>query len=716
VGYRVECELLFSSVSSVSSTHATHKMPITAARPSLRKTTRQQKKSYREPDSDSSTEPDTPPVRRSLPHRASRHLRDAYQEDSRTESSSSSEHDAPPPRQVQAVVFTKRKTRSIGPVRDTAFNNFKRRKTTHNQGPAKAVSNKKNKSIMGITTPIASKSGRTPPWQNLEYQILLKVMQYAAYPLYTDASRDTGSVRWLLNTSEMCSSFHDACIGALMYSPPLFPAHRARWLMDLLKASARDYDMNNAGPVSTSVDQDGIAAPLLLNHNRRLSLDYRKKIRSLNVEVKQILIKKAGIDLLDLVQYTPLLKHLHLYHNHDSLADKYIWAIPGGSRSKDRWSYDSLFDTLERNSIELHSFEWNGRFLKEDATLSLFSNSQTHSQCLRKLRSITLRNYILPRAENLVDHVTGADISDPEKVDNADAQQLARWRSKIIHALTSLAELREVSIHTCNVFDDATIASLPAGLTHLTICNTSFVRSEGLHDYLSTSGVTLTNLTLRGNQSLSLGFTSFLAATTPYLRELEIDLTYHDPTSFRDTEPLFDDLLSDGAPTWPCTLETVSIGPLRNLGTDDAEGFFQSLVDAAPTLFHLRSLVLRTLLKQASWRDRAQMRMKWDGKLHETFHVKYNSEVFAPSPSQIGTKDEGRKSKRISGTTQPTTTQAQGHGRCHTVIFELSDQRPAQEQFREADFLDSEPEGDEEWNGKDDAVEAPRYSSRRYAW
>ncbi|KAK5081084.1 hypothetical protein LTR70_008591 [Exophiala xenobiotica] len=692
-------------------------MSTKAARPSLRKTTRRQKKSYREPDSESETDVATPPARRSLPYRASRYLRDAYQDDTPTESSSSSEDDTPPPIQLRPFIPTKRKTRSIGPVRNTAFKSFKRRKTTHNHDSANAVCDLKDKSLPGVTTPIASRSGQVPPWQNLEYQVLLKVMQYAAYPLYTDASRDTGSVRWLSNTSEMCSSFHDACIGALMYSPPLFPAHRAHWLMDLLKASARDYDKDSASPASAAEGQADIAAPPVVpNHNRRISLDYRKKIRSLNVEVKQILIKKAGIDLAELVQYTPLLKDLRLYHNHDSLADKYIWATPSGSRSKDRWSYDSLFDTLERSHIELHSFEWNGRFLKDDTALSLFSNFQTHSQCLRKLRSISLRNFMLPRAEKLVDHVTGTHISDAEKLDNADAQQLASWRSIIINALTSLTELRELYIHACNVFDDATIASLPAALTHLTICNTPFVRSEGLHDYFSASGAKLTDLILRGNQSLGLGFMSTLGATTPYLRKLEVDLTYHDPTSFRDTEPLFDELLPNGPPTWPGSLETVSIGPLRNLSTDDAEGFFQSLVDAAPTLLHLRTLSLRTLLKKASWRDRAQMRVKWGGKLHETFSVKCNSEVFAPSQPRVDPNDEGRKSRRINGTTQLTDTQVQGRGRCHTVIFDLSDQRPAQEQFREADFLDSEPEGDEEWNGKDDAVEAPKYSSRRYAW
>ena len=681
------------------------------ARPSLRKTTRRQKKSYREPDSESGSDFADPPPRRALPIRASRHLRDAYHEDTVTDSPSSSEVDVPIARQVQIVVPKRRKTRAIAQVRDTPFKSFKRRKTAHNDSTKSALIAKDN-ALPGIYTPIPAKSGKIPPWQNLEYQILLKVMQYAAYPLYTNASIDT--VRWLLSTSEMCSSFHDACIGALMYSPPLLPTHRAHWLMDLLKASARDFDRDLVPEDMVSDRQ--VTRLATANHNRHMSLDYRRKIKCLSIDVKKVLVQKAGIDLTDMLHYTPLLKDLRLYHHHDSLAEKEIWAIPGNSRSGAPWSYDALFDALEYNKIELHAFEWNGRFLRNDANLSLFSKTRLHNQSFRKLRSISLRNLILPHAEKLVDHVTGTEVCDPEKLDNSDAQQLTSWRRILIDALTSLTDLKDLSIYTCNIFDNATIASLPAGLMHLTICNTPFIKSEGLNNYLSASGAHLTQLTLRSNQSLNLGFMPGLAVTTPYLQSLEVDLVYHDPTSYKDTEPLFDDLLPDGAPSWPTLLEAISVGPLRNLSTEDAEAFFQSLVDAAPSLPYLRTMSLRTLLKKASWRDRAQMRSKWDSKLHEIFDVRFNPEVSAPSQPQPDSKEHGRKSRRINNGTQDAIWQVQGHGRCHTVIFELSDQRPAQEQFREADFLDSEPEGDEEWNGKDDLVEAPRYSSRRYAW
>ena len=41
-------------------------------------------------------------------------------------------------------------------------------------------------------------------------------------------------------------------------------------------------------------------------------------------------------------------------------------------------------------------------------------------------------------------------------------------------------------------------------------------------------------------------------------------------------------------------------------------------------------------------------------------------------------------------------------GRCHTVLFRIDNFRPREEIYGEADFLDAEPSGDEEWNGNDD--------------
>lgn len=681
-------------------------------RTSLRKQTRRKRTSYREPDSDPEGESDFEalPPRRSLPVRAARAFRDAYHaaEDDSESSSSNEELSLPtrsstrsrlPKRQTRstAAASAKRKalSQSTAPVRNTSFQNFKRQKASHPVPLKKLI-------IPVVNVP---RHGRIPEWQNLPYHVLVKVMQYAAYPLYIGASRDTGSARWLLSTSQLCTSFHDACIGALMYNPPIFPAHRANWLVDLLKASARDYDVSAERTSAIS--------------RKKLSLDYRPKVKSLDIEAKQILVKKAGIDLEELLRYTPLLKKLRIYHNYDAWSKRYTWALPSHARSAGRWSYGNLFQVLDQNKIVLDTFEWNGRFLLEDPLLSTLHDVSLHSKSLSRLRSLTVRNLSLPDIAALNETIARDNIppgQDGQDIDDKPAR-LISWRRRIIAALQASSELREVAFHDSNIIDDETLKDFPSGLQKLEVCDCAWIKSEGLQDYLRTKGISLTTLVLQGNQSMSLSFMSNLQTTAPRLQVLEVDLTYHDPTSYKDTEPLFDELMSTGRPSWPSTLQSITIGPLRNLTAEDAENFYQSLVDAAVNLPYLRVLQLRTILN-VSWRDRASLRQKWAGLFDETFHVNSNHDISPPSASSSDSERSSRKSSRLtSAPLKPKQFSiARYQGRCHTLLFELSDQRPAQDQYTEGDFLDIEPEEDEdgEWNGKDIAL--PAYSARRYAW
>jgi hypothetical protein len=50
-------------------------------------------------------------------------------------------------------------------------------------------------------------------------------------------------------------------------------------------------------------------------------------------------------------------------------------------------------------------------------------------------------------------------------------------------------------------------------------------------------------------------------------------------------------------------------------------------------------------------------------------------------------------------------------GMCEVVDFKIDNLRPTEKQFREADFLDSEPEGDEDWDGTNEGG-----GNDGYAW
>lgn len=664
-----------------------------ATREILRRRTKK-RKSYREPLTDSDNEFDLPLPRRTLPHRAGRAFQTAVDEPSSDESPNSSEdastHVLPRLTRSNAPPRKKRKIPESSQGDTSLLRQLKRQKT---HSPSLAFKPVKVQVIIPVR-------GKIPPWQTLPYHVLLSIMQFAAYPLYTGASRDTGTARWLLETSQLCHSFHEACIGALMYSPPLFPADRAHHVIRLLSKSAEDYGTDNLESEADS---------------KKLSIDYRPKVKSLELEVKYLLVKKSGIDLGDLVKNTPLLKHLRLYHNNDVLAKNYVWARHAYANVKrsHSYTYGKLFDALDHGFIHLRSFEFNGRFLTDDPMLFGLRDACCSSASLKSLRSLTLRNLDLPDIENVNERAGNVrlehDSEYPGPEVDASSAQLVTWRINVLKALVTSANLTEVAIHDSSILDDKMLAGFPGDLESLTIDGCGYVKSEGLHKWLQQKGVSLKKLVLRGNLCMNLAFMKDLAVTAPHLQELEVDLTYHDSSSFKDTEPLFDDLLPDGPPTWPSSLELISIGPLRTLSADDAERFYQSLTDAAPNLPFLRSLQLRTILSQAGWRDRATLRQKWESRIKNTFLSR------AKMPEL---EKAGRKSRRlvdISSTEESELESDLGRGRCHTVLFDLSDQRPAQEQYTERDFLDDDPEEDDgEWNGRDS--EPPRYSSsRRFA-
>ena len=73
---------------------------------------------------------------------------------------------------------------------------------------------------------------------------------------------------------------------------------------------------------------------------------------------------------------------------------------------------------------------------------------------------------------------------------------------------------------------------------------------------------------------------------------------------------------------------------------------------------------------------------------------------------QDSSETESGKSNDEPEEVEPTTIQ----GRCHTVLCRIDNLRPREEMFDEADFLDEEVSGDEEWNENNDEID------EGYAW
>lgn len=459
-------------------------------------------------------------------------------------------------------------------------------------------------------------------------------------------------------------------MAALLHSPPLYPAWRAHGLIQLLKQE----------PGS-------------------LMIDYRRKIHYLDVEVKQLLTKKSGISIEDLVPNTPLLQGLRLYSNFDDMRTM-VWAQP--TARKIHWSYPAeLFDLLDDNKLILTSFEWNGRFPGPIEVLQAAVHAHSRP-AFNRLREASFLNLTIPEKSGDVD--------------------IVKARTLFGGALNQLPELKHLSLNNCGILDEATAPMLPVGLEHLEIDNCSQLTSTALEHYLRVGGSTLITLKLLDNQSMSLGFMTDLKTLCPRLRTIDVDMLYIDPTSYRDRDPLYDELLPNGPPTWPSSLINVSFENMRQLSADDAEDFFDSLVESSRHLPHLKRLNIKAILKGASWRDRAHLRKIWLPKLQNVFLNTSRPSAYAVKADTQSARLSQRQSSRIAeslkrqSTGDDTGDSDAGfaiavQGRCDVVNLQISDQRPAQDQFHEDDFLDDEPSDDEEWNGRDMEL-----MSTGYAW
>ncbi|KAL2821769.1 hypothetical protein BDW59DRAFT_150007 [Aspergillus cavernicola] len=538
-------------------------------------------------------------------------------------------------------------------------------------------------------------SGVIPPWQTLPYYVLFDIFLRASYPLVCERGiRRHSSVTWLVGMAMLCHSFHEPALAALYHSPPLVPATKSHGLLSLLEKP-----------------QDS------------LSTNYVNKIKELHVDVDNLLVYKSGptlgyFDLPKLVENTPQVRTLRLYHTDDYIVGVPLWQI---SRSK--WVYpEALFTSISSSSIRLHSWDWNARFMDTPGLLRLMF--EKHRQApFKSIQDLKILHFAL-------------DDSDHDSaVSTADGEDL------LAMAFAELNNLRRLEFLECPILNDHLFPKLPSNLTSLIISNCDEVTTANFRSFLSSHGHSLRELSLCHNRHLSLSFIVDLKGFCQNLERFTVDVSIHDYSSFHDVEPHFEELLRPSEiPTWPTTLQYLELIQLRKWNEKAAEGFFASLIEAAPELWNLRRLVISAILK-TGWRDRASFRERWIGKLEKVFlrrsaPPKPVLHSILPHPqgqpqvnsSEGSVQDEGelsslskRKSARIAkrkhsdseddhspSPRSPRTYEdnsdddlATTQGMCDAVVIRIDNQRPRETQFNEQDFLDDEVSGDEDWTGND---------------
>ena len=461
-------------------------------------------------------------------------------------------------KQRRITALPKRKPRPRPKQSQPLFGGFKRTKSTK-------FAATKNPPVKDEEVAVVDQS-TVPPWQTLPYGVLLSIFQYASRPLYDSRYDPTPAVDWLLKMALLCRSFAEPALSALYYSPPLSPPHAQGLLAHLMS--------QNGSP----------------------TFNYRAKIKYLDIEAMSTLVRKykgqPSLDIPKLIRLTPMLRGIETHLITDQPQHHKI-RFGSSSRSANVYNLE-LFEAIVEAQIRLRSWKWNfGLSGDLHTTSELLTQMPTiHAMALKNLESVTFVGYM------------AVDLFD---------------RKSLAEALANLPNLKKLSFELCDVSEHL-LPMLPYGLESLKLIDCPDVTADDLHLFLITHGRCLHELILNHNQSLNMAFIVDLADACPNLEVFHMDMTYFSTNlNTKDTEPLYDTLLvCDETPTWPSTLRSLELVNLRRWNGEAAEMFFRSLVDSAASLPQLRRLVLKAII-DITWRDRANFRNKWIGKLREVF-------------------------------------------------------------------------------------------------
>ncbi|KAI4156811.1 MAG: hypothetical protein L6R39_001007 [Caloplaca ligustica] len=440
---------------------------------------------------------------------------------------------------------------------------------------AKRAANGKSKtwnSIDGTVedAAILQSGDKVPPWQELPYEILFQIFQYAWFPLvnknfFAAPVVTSGS---LLNTALLCKGFAEPALAALYYAPPLRSSSRAYKLLDLLESQ-----------------------------NEHSYMNYRGMIKHLDVEAHGLLYRKhqgrEPIELGRLLSLTPQIRTVGLHLLWDQPARHKSNLLPLTKVRGKRWAYQpGLFATLSNTDIRLLGWTWNVTLAQHSHLPDMPYMDYHRWKAFQSLKSLMLVNS-----------------DDPTHTE------------RFVRSTSILPHLATIIFQNVNIQDANTLESLPKILQVLKFVNCPLLGSLSLAKLLRTHGSNLKELVLEHNDSLDLGFLQGLRANCPKLERIRVDLRFFNTHfSYDDSEPKFDALMSNGCiPDWPETLQRIELFHLRKWDMVDAERFFGSLTGSAAGLPDLRHIDIKASLAESNWRDRIGFRNKWISKMEKVF-------------------------------------------------------------------------------------------------
>ena len=606
--------------------------------------------------------------------------------------------------------------------------------------PIGAPIKKREKKAAGFDGPT---DGKIPDWTSLPIELLRDIFVFAAHPMHEQTPTAAANVGWLMRTARrLCRAFAVPALEAYYQSPYVHRELQAHHLLELMQMPAD-----------------------------KTYINYNVKVKWLEIDVRRIAYSaygKARIDLSQLVERLPQLQHFEIVHPVDSPPYRHEkiqpWRYPvdlftalatSGARLKSwRWNRDMIPISSEDFNIyaymsDVHrskSFEYLERLVVcgFDANDSLGVPSsevepgpRKHRlaetvSLLSRLKDVTFISCDLIM-EEFLEHL-------PKNLERLELSNCLEVTSEMLKTFltTGGSQLRELVLNHDPALDLGFMPHLKTLCPKLQMLKMDFTYySEhvnfndawAMYDHLLTEDevpswpstlrhlelVNLQKWTAEAAQNL---FRSLVDSSKdlPDLRHLviqaHINIPWRDRTGFRDqwivrlgrvyqrkSEYPFPYLGSfkqyrlwqesqahepvevDGETAARRQLAHVRITPRKR----DAESDVDIYDDESPS---------------APKQVRPQRRSARVQELRES-HSASEAVEDAPTPTSVSSDSDDEDSKQPDDFIQ---------GLCEVVDIRIDNQRPRESQFTEANFLDSEPSGDEDWH------EGAEMEDDGYAW
>jgi hypothetical protein len=580
--------------------------------------------------------------------------------------------------------------------------------------------------------------GHKPAWASLPYHVLLQVFVYAAHPLRDENMKPTASIPWLVQVACMCSTFTKPALTALYRNPPIFAMKQKR--KDLVHH---------------------LISPPVEAHD-----DYRVMVKRLELDATQMsaLTEPAHsvADLGNLVCSLTTLREIDIFDPFDRPPYR------GRLRRLRRWVYPpELFETLRQSELRLRSWRWNSTFCDNGP---LWLKSIHGDAAFQTLRELTLTKFhpdeirddsderedapAQPTTEELIASalvalpslrilsfetcgIVGGRLLPllPANLVSLSIINCGELLSDALQAFlaTHGAQLEELVLNHNQSLDLSFLVDLKTSCPKLEVLrmDTTYYSSlemsadnEPLYETLlgelekPTWPTTLQVLDMEylrnWNSAAATNFFSSLieaADELPSLREITIiamvDTGWRERAEFR--RKWTDQFRKVFARAWkPPSAHLASLKAYREWKTRISEPDVEtekndSLIEGIPELVGAAKISDRTSESGTDLPLLPSRKQKQDEK--------WGSKRLR-SRSKVATNyDESSADESVAEAEAPgEEDELHVQGRCHSVVFRIDNLRPREEIYGEADFLDAEPSGDEEWNGNDNQDDEGGYA------